>query len=206
MTDLSILRNAFGKFSGMTESAFNLSQEHWENRIFHKGEFFNKYKSVCSYMGFVVSGIFRAFYVSSANGEEKNVFFFSDNQIVVAYRSFLHRKPCSYFIEAMTDAEVFYIHYDDLMKLYEQSHEWERFGRFVAEKLFNMAMMRTENFMFLSPEQRYRNLISEHPNIFNAIPLYHIASYLGIKGPSLSRIRKRMVHNLQPDSVQPLIK
>jgi hypothetical protein len=29
----------------------------------------------------------------------------------------------------------------------------------------------------------------------NAIPLYHISSYLGIQGPSLSRIRKRIAAN-----------
>ncbi len=32
-----------------------------------------------------------------------------------------------------------------------------------------------------------------HPDIINTLPLYHIASYLGIQGPSLSRIRKRMM-------------
>jgi len=38
--------------------------------------------------------------------------------------------------------------------------------------------------------QRYLDLIKNHPDIFNSIPLYHISSYLGIQGPSLSRIRK----------------
>ncbi|RYE37653.1 MAG: Crp/Fnr family transcriptional regulator, partial [Sphingobacteriales bacterium] len=33
----------------------------------------------------------------------------------------------------------------------------------------------------------------QHPEIFSSVPLYHLASYLGIKAPSLSRIRKRMV-------------
>jgi len=47
--------------------------------------------------------------------------------------------------------------------------------------------------MFKSPEERYLELINGQPDIFNLVPLYHIASYLGIKGPSLSRIRKRIV-------------
>jgi hypothetical protein len=54
-------------------------------------------------------------------------------------------------------------------------------------------MRSTEGFLFKTPEDRYRDMMEKHPNIFNAVPLYHIASYLGIQGPSLSRIRKRMV-------------
>jgi len=34
--------------------------------------------------------------------------------------------------------------------------------------------------------------LDEHPNIINRIPAYHIASFLGITNPSLSRIRKRI--------------
>jgi hypothetical protein len=52
--------------------------------------------------------------------------------------------------------------------------------------------MRIEGFVFKSPEERYLDLIRQQPAIFNAVPLYHISSYLGIQGPSLSRIRKRL--------------
>lgn len=57
---------------------------------------------------------------------------------------------------------------------------------------FMSSMGRVEGFLFQSPEDRYQELIDRHPDIFNSVPLYHIASYLGIQGPSLSRIRKRM--------------
>jgi len=49
-----------------------------------------------------------------------------------------------------------------------------------------------ESFVFKTPEERYIELLKHNPDIFNNIPLYHISSYLGIRGPSLSRIRKRI--------------
>ena len=55
-------------------------------------------------------------------------------------------------------------------------------------------MSATEGFLFDTPEGRYQELFNQHPDNVNAAQLYHIASYLGIKGPSLSRIRKRMAH------------
>lgn len=62
----------------------------------------------------------------------------------------------------------------------------------MAQEAFNISIERMEGFVFKTPEERYLDLIKNHPDIFNNIPLYHISSYLGIQGPSLSRIRKRL--------------
>lgn len=179
-------------FAGIDDAAFRLSAPHWRQKHYKKGEFYNEYKNVCKHLGFVLEGVFRTYYTNE-EGEEKNVFFCSDRQIIVAYKSFVEQSPCNYFTEAMVDATILYIHIDALKELYQQSHQWERFGRLVAEKAFGLAMMKAEAFMFRSPEERYLELIEQHPGIFSRVPLYHIASYLGIQGPSLSRIRKRMM-------------
>jgi CRP-like cAMP-binding protein len=96
----------------------------------------------------------------------------------------------------MTDATVIYICIDDLLNLYEKSHKWECFGRLLAQEAFNVAIERTESFLFKTPEERYLDLIKHHPRIFNIIPQYQISSYLGIQAPSLSRIRKRITSKI----------
>ncbi len=42
----------------------------------------------------------------------------------------------------------------------------------------------------LTAEQRYKKLLDTKPNICKNVPLKYIASYMGIKPESLSRIRK----------------
>lgn len=190
-TELDLLQHTLAAFVGMEPEHFALSRKHWQFKTFAKGEFYNEYKNVCKHLGFILDGVFRTYYISD-KGEEKNVFFFTQNQVVVSYKSFLDQAPCNYYTQSMTDSTILYIHINHLTELYKQSHQWERFGRLIAEKGFSLAMTRTEGFMFRSPEQRYTDLVQEHPDIFNAVPLYHIASYLNIQGPSLSRIRKRM--------------
>lgn len=54
-----------------------------------------------------------------------------------------------------------------------------------------IAAARMESFLFQTPEERYLTMMNNHPEILNTVQLYHISSYLGIQGPSLSRIRKR---------------
>jgi len=192
MTEIDLLGYALKSFAGIDEEEFALSIPFWQKRNYGKGEFYNDYKNVCKHLGFILDGVFRTYYISAETSEEKNVFFFSNNQIVVSYKSFVAQTPCNYYTESMVDSTILYIHYNSLTQLYQQSHQWERFGRLVAEKAFDIAMTRAEDFMFLTPEQRYLDMVEKHPDIFNTVPLYHIASYLGIQGPSLSRIRKRM--------------
>ncbi|MBD2704890.1 Crp/Fnr family transcriptional regulator [Spirosoma sp. BT702] len=193
MTEIDVLRYALKAFADIDDEAFDLSMPHWQKKQYHKGEFYNEYKNVCKHLGFILDGVFRAYCVNEQTGEEKNVFFFSKNQIVVSFKSFLEQSPCNYYTESMVDSTILYIHVNNLTQLYKESHQWERFGRMVAERAFSVAMGRTESFLFQTPEQRYLDLVQQHPDIFNAIPLYHISSYLGIQGPSLSRIRKRMI-------------
>jgi CRP-like cAMP-binding protein len=192
MSPQEILQSALKAFAGIDDEAYKLSEPYWQERQYRKGEFYNEYKNVCKHLGLILEGVFRIYY-TNAIGEEKNVFFCSDQQIVVAYKSFVEQSPCNYFTEAMVDSTILYIHIEHLQELYQKSHQWERFGRMVAEKAFSLAMSKAESFMFMTPEERYLEMIEQHPDIFNRVPLYHIASYLGIQGPSLSRIRKRMM-------------
>jgi CRP-like cAMP-binding protein len=143
-------------------------------------------------MGFIINGAFRSYLVDAGTGEEKNAFIYSSNQFVVTFKSFINRVPCDYYTEALTDATEVCISLDDLLRLYKESYKWESFGRLVAEAAFNVAVDRAEGFLFKTPEERYLDFQKRYPDVFNQVQLYHIASYLGIQGPSLSRIRKRL--------------
>ena len=48
-------------------------------------------------------------------------------------------------------------------------------------------------FKMASPEERYLNMLKNRPDLLKRVPQHQIASYLGIKPESLSRIRKRII-------------
>ena len=186
------LQTVFKAFAGMTEEHFGLSEGYWREKTFRKGELFNDYKNVCKELGFIMDGTFRSYIIDYKSGEDKNIFFYSKNGFVSAYKSFVNQIPCEYYTEALTDAHIIYINIVDLQKLYNKSHQWECFGRLAAEMAASIVIKRVESFLLKSPEEHYVELIEAHPDLYEKVPLYHIASYLGIKGPSLSRIRKRL--------------
>jgi CRP-like cAMP-binding protein len=179
-------------FAALTDSDIADASSLWKPRKMNKGDFFNMQYVVCNDIGLVVKGIFRIYYVDPQTSEEKNLYFFSENQFLVSFRSFITRKICHYFIQALEDSEIIYISHHDLTGLYSTRSNWAIFGRLLAELFFTYSQSRTEELLFMSHEKRYIRLLNEHPNIVNRIPAYHISSYLGITNPSLSRIRKRI--------------
>ncbi len=191
MTDQDVLKGALSHFAQLSEEDFSLSLDCWKIKTYKKGDIYNPLGSICRYLGFTMEGYFRS-YLIGKNGEEVNLFLHLPHQVVVTYKSFIHRSPCEFNTVALTDARAICITLSDLQMLYKKSHAWERFGRLMAEKAFDVAVDRAESFVFKSAEQRYLELIQMQPDVIEHIPLYHISSYLGIAGPSLSRIRRKI--------------
>jgi CRP-like cAMP-binding protein len=187
-----VLNAHLTSFAALTEKDIADGGSFWKSRKIKKGDFFNMQYVVCNDLGLVVKGVFRIYYSNPDTSAETNIFFFSENQFIVSFRSFITRNACHYFIQAMEDCEIVYITYPDLISLYETHPNWAKFGRLLAELFFTYSQTRAEELLLFTHEQRYVRLLDAHPNIVNRIPAYHISSYLGIKNPSLSRIRKRI--------------
>jgi len=63
----------------------------------------------------------------------------------------------------------------------------------VMEKTFADQQNRVNSLVTHTPEQRYSKLMTSKSDLNKRVPQYQIASYIGVKPESLSRIRKRTV-------------
>lgn len=147
---------------------------------------------VCKNIYFVISGFFRMYYID-LEGNEINTRFAQEDSFMVDFQSFLTQQPSSYYWQAMKDCEVLAFAFRDVQRLYASSPAWQKFGRLVAERVYLQLNERVEMLQFMSPEQRYQHLLITRPELFNQISQFQMASYLGIKPESLSRLRKRLL-------------
>jgi CRP-like cAMP-binding protein len=192
-----LLAQQLTSFAGLSEDDLRLAEDYWTLRTIARGEFFNHHNSVCQYIGFIVSGLFRVYYINPSTGLENNVFLVPEGTFLTSLKSMVSREVCPYYIAALEDAELLVIAVEHLEKLYAQSHGWERFGRLLAEQHLIFHQGKAEALLFQTAEQRYLNLLEQFPGVTNRVSLGHIASYLGIKGPSLSRIRAQLSKSRQ---------
>ena len=129
------------------------------------------------------------------DGEEITGQFFFENGWYTDYESFLLQKPSKQNIDALEPTELILLSKSDLFNLYITIPKFEKFGRIMAENAFMGLRNRTELLTQQSAEERYLKLVKERPKVIERVPQHYIASYLGIKPPSLSRIRKRIMSN-----------
>jgi CRP-like cAMP-binding protein len=169
MATIEVLKHALYHAAHINEENFTLAEKFFQRVEVKKGTTTSLESHLGKDLNFIVKGLFRSFYIEPKTGNEINVFFFQENEFMVSLLVFSEDKPCNYYVEALEDSEIFRMSHDDLKKLYKISHQWERFGRVIAEAYY-----------------RGSNARAERTSLLN------ISSYLGVKSQSLSRIRKRI--------------
>jgi CRP-like cAMP-binding protein len=154
-----------------------------------KGGFFLRQGEVSRKVAFVVEGVFHNF--RNRDGQEHTFYFGREQEFIGDYSSFLPAKPAVHAIQALEPARLLSISYDNLQRLYREVRAGERFGRLVAEMLFVDVLGQLTSFYEETPEERYARFVRTYPDLQQRVPQYYIASYVGVKPQSLSRIRSR---------------
>ncbi|GET23318.1 cyclic nucleotide-binding protein [Prolixibacter denitrificans] len=145
---------------------------------------------VCRYVYFVTKGGLRSYFVDS-KGVEHIYQIRLDNSWISDLESFFSQRPSKYYIEAMEDTQMLRISHERLEQLYHEVPKLERYFRILFQKAYINALERLNATMWESAVERYNDMLKEHSDIFQRVPLTYIASYLGITPESLSRIRKK---------------
>ena len=142
------------------------------------------------YLSFMEKGILR-FFIPKDDNDLTFDFAFGPT-FVSGYSSFLTQSPSIYQIETLAAAILWRISYKDLQTVYEETAIGNKIGRLASEDLFLKKSRRELSLLSETAEQRYRNLLSEQPQLVQQIPLKYIASYIGVTPQALSRIRRRI--------------
>ncbi|WP_245770864.1 Crp/Fnr family transcriptional regulator [Mucilaginibacter polytrichastri] len=162
----------------------------FKEKTYKKGDFFLEEGRICKHVGFVAKGLMR-FYINQ-DGEENIYDFSQENEFVCNYESFLPQIPSSKNIQALEDSIVFVISHADLQLFYANVEGGERFGRVAIESVFVKLLQDISALYAETPELRYERFLKYHADLQQRISQYHIASFVGVKPQSLSRIRKRI--------------
>ena len=161
-----------------------------EVKEFKKKAFLLQQGQICNKISFINSGCMRLFY--EVEGVENTVQFFFAGRWHTDYDSFLTGQPTIENLQALENCEIVQFKKSDLYDLYNTHPVFERVGRILAENAFLSLSKLNKMLTNEEPQQRYLSLMNQRPEVVKNIPQHYIASYLGIKPESLSRIRKRI--------------
>ncbi len=184
------MKTFMARYLVFNESEWNSIEQFYKVRYLQKGELLLKQGDVCKENAFVVSGAMRQF--RSEDVDEYAYDFSFTEDYAVDFASFISGKPATISIDALTPSVLVCISKEDIDKAYQVAPVFQQFGRLMVERAYTYDDERVKSLLYDTAEERYLNLMSRDPNLLQQIPMYAIASYLGIRPESLSRVRANL--------------
>lgn len=164
-----------------------------EIRTVPKGRYLVREGETAGACYFVLKGCVRQYYL--VDGEEKTTFFYTEGHSIFSLRGPSAGKASNHYLACVEDTTLTVLTLEKEREMYSRFPELESMSRIsLQEELSNYQEM-LATYITTSPEERYLNLLESRPDLLNRVPQYQLASYLGVKPESLSRIRRRIIGN-----------
>lgn len=168
------------KFSdGLTVSQFN------------KNDLYITSGSIQNQGGFIVEGLIRAYHTDDL-GNEKNIYFKTENEYTFHYTSFMDKKPCPLSFQCLEPSIIVSFQVEHIRKVFNEIPNFDKYGRIISEQRLRVQQERLESLLYHNSEQRYIDFINHYPQLFNRITISQLCSYLGVERQTLTRIRKKI--------------
>ena len=185
------LINIINKTVTLTANDVQLCNQFFETVLISKNTILEEQDKIPAYLYFISSGFVRLFY-KDENGDEITTNLSSSNAFIASFMSLIHQKKAKENVECITECEIVKIHRNNLLALIDKSENFKQFSLIIFEHAITSTENRANDLATLSAEQRYKKLMENQPEILQNVPIQYIASFLGMKPESLSRIRRQI--------------
>lgn len=187
-TALETMKKVLFRLHPLNDEVWEELKSYFRPRSFKKGEHFLRAGDTATQMYFIAEGLVRLYY-THPDGMELNKSFYCEDNVVTSYTSLLTKTPSNLSIQALENTLVLAADYAQVRRLNDTDLDLQICARKIAEIEFVSKDTREQQFLMLDAKERYRAFKESHRNMIDRLPLVHIASYLGIRPETLSRIK-----------------
>lgn len=143
---------------------------------------------ICRYKTFVCRGCLRSYRIDN-NGTEHIINFAIERNWINDEVCFQVAAPGSTIIDALEDSVVIQWSNENFVRLVATIPAFNLFYQKYLEESLNEKQRRIISILSNNAQERYQSFINNFPKLYNRIPLYMIASYLGMSRETISRAR-----------------
>jgi CRP-like cAMP-binding protein len=144
---------------------------------------------VCDRVWYIEKGLFRCFRMHK--GQEENVFFMSEGDVMHVPQSFYGETPSRHFLQAREESIVHSILKRQLNDIYVNHYRFERIGRLLTEKYYLLALDNWEELASGTVKDRYNHFLKVYPTLADRLHLTDIASFIKCSVRSVQRAREK---------------
>lgn len=188
----------FSEIVGLIRQAIEISDEEAKIvedcipiKTFEKGTVLLKEGQISKESYQNLAGLVRKYYI--IDGNEVTTNFYEEGTSIASFTSLHQQIPSKHYFECIEDCRLAVLNKDKEQELIEKVPQYESLCRTSVEEDLGKQQDSLAGYLISTPEQRYLSLLNDKPKLLNRVPLYYLASYIGVKPESLSRIRKRVL-------------
>ncbi len=176
----------------VTEDELNDIVSRYQVKKIKKKDYFLRAGEVCHHEAYVVSGLFKSFYIT-ADGIEHILQFAIEDWWIGDIASFNYQEPALQNIQALENAVVLTLSKKDKDKLYKDHPIFEKLSRIMAQRAQIASQHRIISSIGFTAQERYLDFIKRYPKIYPRISNMQLASYLGVTQEFLSRLKRQLL-------------
>ncbi|MGH1437549.1 MAG: Crp/Fnr family transcriptional regulator [Lewinella sp.] len=183
----------FSSISPLSKEESEAIAESMQTKTFIKGDYLLQEGQISANTYFILEGCVREYIL--IDGDEKTTNFFTEEQWAISLNSFAPENTAKHNWVCVEETTVVVGDEEQAQALFKRFPRFETISRAIMEAAFLEQKEALSSYYTDSPEQRYLKLIKSRPGLVQRVPQYQLASYIGVKPESLSRIRKRIASN-----------
>lgn len=184
------LINFFEKISPLPDTVVEYLEHHTVERELPRKTLLLKQGKTCHEIYFISKGLARTFYFK--NDTDITSRMTRENELILSVSSFFRQLPSIENLELLEDSVLISLNHNHFQQLHKMYPSFDRITRIILEHYYIAHEEHAYAMKMTTARDRYEQLLQSDPQIFQRVPLKHIASYLGMKPETLSRIRSRI--------------
>lgn len=175
-----------------SQEEFDMVVKRGELRTVRKGDLVYKQGRIPAYGAYIYHGALRQFHTDSKTGVETTVGFEFEGSCIGDLRSIFYQEPTCTSLQALEDTVLGTLSKEHYPYLVDHCKPFAKMMLLSMEQRYNAIVGETVRNRTEEAEEAYLKMLTDFPQILPRVPQHYIASYLGIKPQSLSRIRKNI--------------
>lgn len=184
------MREFLSKYINFSEEEFQSFMSIAKLQEYKKNDYLLNADRPVQKLFFVKSGLMLGYRLQ--DGIDITHHFYVEKWLATDYESYLTGKRGELYIKALVDTTVYEFNKTTLFNFFKTNEKFEKIRFIQAEDAYLQMVNRLKNFQQMELKDRYLELVNRNPELFNLVPQKHIASYLGVKPQSLSRIKNEI--------------
>lgn len=184
------LYNYISSKVSIKEEEFALLKQYFTPSKLRKKQFLVRKGEICKYGAFIIKGALSLYHINE-EGKKITLQFGIENWWISDRDSFNNLTPSNYYLQALEESDLLLFTSEDFKEMTEKFQPFRKMVHQLKEDNVTATQKRLTSTLTDRALTRYNSFCNDYPEIIKRFPQHAIASYLGIKPETLSRIRAK---------------